>query len=344
VLARGTGDPQNWHMSAVGDPTDWNQFPADGPLATQAISGNNSDVGTVPDIINCLISYDRDRLIFGCDHSIHMMWSDPMVDGRLVLLSDVTGIAFGQGWCKDSDGILYFYGSRGGVYAMMPGGAADLVTNQPDKISSQTVDRRLGQVDLSTHTIAMAWDDAAQLLHVYQVPFGAGGTLVEHWVWEKKSGAWWPVTFADATIQPTCVAVLDGDDPDDRVVAIGCEDGFVRRPSFTATSDDGWPIDSYVTIGPFMDESGQVRLRNPKITLARDQGGCWVELLAGDTPDVLGEPVAQARLGPGQNPKMMIGARGAYCWLRLRNSAAGQRWSLESGEVDFRSAGRKVAP
>ena len=344
VLARGAGDPFNWHMSAVGDPNDWNQFPPDSPLETQAISGNNSVVGGNHDIINALIPYDRERLMIGGDHSIHMMWGDPMAGGVISLLSDVTGISFGTGWCKDSSGALYFYGSRGGVYAMAPGGYSDRISNHPQRISTESIDRRLSEVNLDTHYLGMVWDDVEQRLHLYQMPYGTNSQPMNNWCWEQKTGAWWVDKFSNVGLSPTALAVMDGDAPGDRTIAIGCQDGYIRYPSRTAATDDGYVIDSYVTIGPIFSGAGKMSLRDPKITLARNQGGCWVELLASDTPDVPGETQGAAMLSPGQNPKYRIGVRGAYCWLKLRSAAAGQRWAYESGVVTQIDVGRRTAP
>jgi len=344
ILARGTDDPFNWHMSAVGDPNDWDQFPPDSPLETQAISGNNSVVGGNHDIINALIPYDRERLMIGGDHSIHMMWGDPMAGGVISLLSDVTGVSFGTGWCKDSSGTLYFYGSRGGVYAMAPGGYADRISNHPQRISTETIDRRLSEVNLETHYLGMVWDDIEQRLHLYQMPYGTNTQPMNNWCWEKKTGSWWIDRFTDVGLSPTALAVMDGDAPNDRTIALGCQDGYVRYPSRTAATDDGYVINSYVTIGPLFSGTSKMSIRDPKITLARDQGGCWIELLSSDTPDVPGETKAAAMLWPGQNPKMRIGTRGAYCWLRLRSAAAGQRWAYESGVVNAIDVGRRTAP
>ena len=343
VLARGPDDPFNWHMSAVGDPDDWDQFPPDGPLETQAISGNNSEIGGNPDIINALIPYDRERLIFGGDHSIHIMWGDPMAGGVITLLSDVTGIAFGSGWCKDSQGILYFFGSRGGVYAMSPGGATERGSTHPQKISSETIDRRLQEVNFETHYVGMAFDDVEQRLYIFQMPYGTNTTAMDHWCWEKKTGAWWQDSFSSLNLEPTSVFLMDGDDPDDRVIAVGCQDGYVRFPDRDATSDDGYPIDSYVVIGPIYTANKLVRMRNPKVTLSRDQGGCWLELSASNTPDEVPEATHKVFLYPGQNPRAMVGVRGAYGWLRLRCAAVGQRWAYERGTLEVVEAGRSIA-
>ena len=344
VLARGPDDPFNWHMSAAGDPDDWDLFPPDGPLETQAISGNNSEVGGNHDIINAIIPYDRERLIFGGDHTIHMMWGDPMAGGVITMLSDATGIAYGSGHAKDSQGILYFFGSRGGVYAISPGGAADRISNHPQKISSQTIDRRLEKVNFDTHYVTMAWDDVNQKLHVYQMPFALNTEQMEHWVWEKRTQSWWIDTFASLDLEPTAVFLMDGDEPDDRIIAVGCQDGYVRYPDRDATSDDGYPIDSYVVIGPLFTGTDKVRIRNPKINLSNDQGGCWLEMSSSDTADSIGDPVHRVRLLPGQNRRAMIGVRGAYCWLKLRSAANGFRWAYESGSVEAIPAGRRIAP
>lgn len=344
VLARGPNDPFNWHMSASGDPDDWDLFPPDGPLETQAISGNNSEIGGNHDIINALIPYDRERLIFGGDHSIHLMWGDPMAGGVITMLSDATGIAYGSGYAKDSQGILYFFGSRGGVYAMSPGGAADRISNHPQKISSQSIDRRLEKVNFDTHYVGMAWDDINQHLHVYQMPFGEHTEKMEHWCWEKRTNSWWIDTFADLDLEPTSVFLMDGDEPEDRIIAVGCQDGYVRYPNRTATSDDGYAIDSYVTIGPFYSGTDQIRLRNPKFALSKDQGGCWLELSVSDSADSVGEVAHRVRLNPGQNNRSMVGVRGAYCWLTLRSAANGHRWAYESGAVNIQPSGRRIAP
>jgi hypothetical protein len=67
-------------------------------------------------------------------------------------------------------------------------------------------------------------------------------------------------------------------------------------------------------------------------------------MMASDTPDEVPDAQHEVALAPGQNPRKMIGVRGAYCWLRLRSGAVGHRWAYESGTVETIESGRKVAP
>ena len=335
VLARGNDDPQNWQMSEAGNPYGWDFFPPDSPIATQAVVGNQAEIGMVPDVITALIPYDRERLIFGCDHTIYMMWGDPMENGSIVLVSDITGMSLGPSWAKDSDGIVYFFGSRGGVYAFLPSGAVQ-------KISSETIDRRLQDVDMDAYVPTLVWDEDLRELRVFMCAKVIGAVTAAHWAWCKRTNSWHQDKFSVSGVQPTSVAVFDSDDPEDRVVVLGCEDGYVRKIDRDAASDDGHTIDSWVTVGPFSDRSMGVRLRDPRIVLARTQQGCRVELGATDTPDADFMATASADLVPGDNPRKLMGVRGSHGWLRLRNAAPGTRWAYESGTVGVYPAGRRV--
>jgi hypothetical protein len=334
VLARGDEDPQNWQMSEAGNPNGWNFFPPDSPLATQAVIGNEAQIGRVPDVITTVIPYDRERLIIGCDHTVYMMWGDPMENGTLVLASDVTGMAFGSSWAKDAEGLVYFFGQRGGVYAMSPGG-------EIRKLTTDTIDRRMQDVDLAAFNPTLVWDEDLRELRVFMCARTTGSITAAHWAWSKQTNSWHQDKFSAAGIQPTCATVFDSDSPDDRVTVIGCEDGWVRRVNRNAASDDGRTIDSWVTIGPFATPEGALRLRDPRVTLADDQGGCWLELGSGATPDAAFAPQDSVELYPGDNPTRRIGVRGNYCWVRLRNAAPGMRWAYERGTIDAYPAGRR---
>jgi hypothetical protein len=333
VLARGADDPHNWHMSEQGSPTKWDTFP---PVqtATQAISGNNARAGLCPDLINSLIPYNDDLLLFGCDSSLWMMRGDPMAGGVFDLVSDVTGVAFGRSWAKDPEGTLYFFGSRGGVYIMKPGSV-------PVSMTQSTIERRLNNVNLSQFYVEMFWNTYDDGLHVFLMPFTDTASRTKHYFWERKSGAWYEDTFA-LTKQPSAAVVIDGDAADDRCLLIGTYDSSIVRWDKLATSDDGQLIDGKVLIGPIAPDDSEfdARITNLAAVMA-NQGAVNYKLYASTTPDDKGQPVASGQFVPGRNPIHLVRARGAFVWMELQQANAFTRWSLESMRLDAFPAGRK---
>ena len=333
VLARGADDPHNWHMSEQGNPNGWDTFP---PVqtATQAISGNNARAGLCPDLINSLIPYNDDLLLFGCDSSLWMMRGDPMAGGVFDLVSDVTGVAFGRSWAKDPEGTLYFFGSRGGVYMMKPGGI-------PVSMTQPTIERRLTEVNLSQFYVEMFWNTYDDGLHLLLMPFTDTATQTKHYFWERKAGAWYEDKF-HVTKQPSAAVIVDGDAADDRCLLIGTYDASVVKWDKNATSDDGQIVESKVVIGPVAPDDSEFdsRITNLAAVMAK-QGAVNYKLYASTTPDERGEPVASGQFVPGRNPIHLVRARGAFVWVELQQANAYTRWSLESMRLDAFPAGRK---
>lgn len=339
------GDPDNgslWHMSAQGEPDNWDQFPPE-PLATQAISGNNQNqtAGMVPDIINTMIPFDDDILIFGGDHSIWKMTGDPMAGGELDLVSDITGIAFGRPWAKDPDGVIYFVGSRGGLYRMTAG-------SRPERISQRTIERLLNDsIDFSTHFIRMFynWDDEG--LHILQFPFDTV-SQVKHFFWDSKHDAPYEDSYSLTStgaldIQPTAGIVIDGDAPDDRAFVLGCSDSYLRKWDRSARDDDGTRIVSKAIRGPLAgsDETQEYKFDKVEVVLAPDQQGVTLSMFASDEAVNIGVPVHTDQIGPGRNGYSSRRMRGSACWISYENGAVGQRWSEESASIRVIPAGRK---
>ena len=345
VIAGDPNEPHNWYMSSSIDAYDWDFFP---PVitATQAVAGNTPvRAGLMPDIVTCLIPSKDDTLIIGGDRSIHIMSGDPAAGGQIDLVSQTRGIAFGSPWAKDPEENVYFFGSKGGVFGMKPVPGA-----VPQRLSVNFIERRLQDIDLSAYRIEMAWDWRNEGLKIVQVPYGAGGTLVKHWFWQQKTASWHEDQHGNAEFtgcQPTCIDVLDGDEPGDRVVVIGCEDGYVRKVDEDAADDDvdgsndPVPIYSRARIGPIMSNDGdQVRISALWPRLASDQQGCKFEVFTSDTADFPGEPADTGLLKPGNNGRVPIRGRGTAVWVELSNAAGGERWSYEGGFLELVAAGR----
>jgi len=327
VGARPADNANNWFMSKLGDPFNCDLAPFT-ITEVQAVLGSDSRAGIAPDAITSLIPYNDDLLIFGCDHSIHRMTGDPMAGGEFHLISDITGIAFGRAWAKDPEGVIYFFGSKGGVYRMLPGGL-------PQRMTLNRIERRLADIDLTTNRIEMAWSYDEDGLRVMVVPYGAGGTHVEHYFWERKTDAWHVDDYGKVgttSVQPTCLFVSDGDLPADRKLLFGCEDGRVRYHDRDALADDTEPINSFALMGPFVpdNEGMQVRFSGFEfVTAASQEPPLWY-LYASDTAQMPREPKAHGRLKVGRS-KVLVPMKGSACWVGLGLTDTDGRWAYESG-------------
>lgn len=343
--ARGADNPHAWFLARMADPFDVDTNPPvlDG---RQAIFGTDSRIGLCPDIVNCVVPIKDDLLLFLCDHSIHRLTGDPAAEeAQFHPITTITGGSFGQrAATMDPDGNLYFAGSRGQVFRMAP----PYIDPVP---MTNGISRRLSEVNLANYYFELVWNTDDDGLHVFVCPYGAGGTLVDHYFWERKAGrwmadgtvlGWWNDRFFISNLQPTCAYVLDGDEATDRILITGSEDGFIRKWSPTSYEDDGYQIDTPVLFPPITsgDSRTQAKLTSIQITLADEQFGCNYELLAGQSADRLGFPLANGLLSPGRNLVRGARARGNALWVRLRNSQRATRWAFESGSVNVQPAGR----
>lgn len=344
VVSRMADDGHLWHMSAQGDVYDWDTDP---PVvtATQAIDGTSSArIGRCPDIINAFVAMNDDIALILCDHSTWQLTGDPQAGGEFDLVSNVVGGSFGRGQVLDPEGVLYWFGSRGGVYRKTPFG-------QVERISSRAIERRLQAVDLSLVTIEMVWDYEDEGLRIFQTHLDQNGDALRHWFYDAKNGGWWEDVYGvtGSRVQPTSVLVSDGDDPDDRVLLFFCEDGFVRKVSRSARKDDttaagsNVPIAAHVLCGPVWaaDEEQQGRIVSVSAELSTTQGSAIVELFASDRSDDTGTPKAEFEARAGRNPKRHVRAKGSYAWVKLRSADFNNRWALEHLEIEAYPAGRK---
>lgn len=167
AVAHTQDDTSTVFMSAEGDAEDWDYFPVN-PSATDAW---NSTLGigwsNPTDMITALIGLD-DLLIIGGDHTIWKAVGNPRAGGRLHLVSDQTGISFGRAWCKDTNGLVYFYGSRGGVWRLHRG-TDDLV--QAQRVSEYRIERRLQDVNLAANRVELVWNHKDEGLWVVPIPY-----------------------------------------------------------------------------------------------------------------------------------------------------------------------------
>jgi hypothetical protein len=340
VLARSADNAHFWSMSQHGNPFGWDLFPLT-DTETDAVAGSSSQAGQAPDIITSLIAYSNDILIIGGDHSIYKMSGDPKAGGRFDQISSTIGMAFGRAWAQDPDGMLYFADNRGEIYRLSPSGA-------PRGLSRNRISNRIRQVDFEHYRLELVWNTDDDGLHVFQIPYGNGGVYQTHWFWERGTDAWHEDTFGsvfNTGVQPTAAMLYDADDPDDRKLLVGGEDGFVRQWSSQATSDDGMPIDSFVTIGPLMPKGSNSEWMFTDIdtVMATEQSGPNWYLYGSKTADDKGSPLSHGKLVPGRNPTILARVRGAVSFIRLGLADGNARWSYEDIQMQAVPMGRKGA-
>lgn len=336
VLSGLAGDRHNWFMSAVNDATDWDYSP-DNVCETTAVAGNNAPAGKVGDVVNALVPYNDDLLLFGCDHSIWKMSGDPMAGGRIDRVSEVTGIAYGRAWCKDPSGRIYFFGSRGGVYRLIPG-------EVPDRITADRIEAQLAGVNLATTIVRLVWDDAEQGVHVFLSPLTAGETT--HWFYDVRNNSWWPDQFGNNDHNPVAVHVFDGDDPDDRQILLGGEDGYIRQLDSSSASDDGTAIDSYIFLGPIRLGSTMTSATMEEVQCVTAAGSNNVTLTIhpGKTEETALAATARTEdtrtVAAGRDKSFRPRRNGDSFFIKLRNNTLGERWAFERMAVLMLETGR----
>lgn len=309
-------DPNNWFGSAVEDATDWDYDP-DAVNVQQAVAGSVGATGKCPDIITALIPYNDDVLILGCDHSIYKILGNPAEGGVIVLVSNICGIAAGQAWCASPEGIIYFMGSRGGIYRMDP-----VAGGVPNRLTAMTIDERLADVHLSDNVVTMEWDDRAIAVRIYITP--TDGTATTHYVWDVRNEAWWPLDYTNDDHNPFATHLMDGYDSADRVIYEGGQDGYLRLVDIDAGNDDGSGIESEVWLGPLTN----VMIQELDCTLGTNSGPVtWSIHSASDLETALTAPArSSGRFGAGRNFSAWARTHVANGYMRLAGSNA---WALE---------------
>lgn len=311
VLSGLATDPNNIFMSAVGDPFDWDYAP-DVQTVQQAVAGNvTSGYGKNADIVTALIPYTDDVLIIGGANSIRRLLGNPAEGGVNVSVTDITGIAYGKAWCQSPEGIIYFFGSRGGVYKMDPANGV------PQRLTAMTIDERLADLDLDANVVNLLWDDRAIAVRIYITP--KDGSPTTHYVWDVRNEAWWPFSYTKDVHNPLAVHLLSGGNADERRIMEYGQDGYVRIVDVDATSDDGTAINSFVYIGPLQ------------------------EMTIVDLEATLSEETSDVTWGictaPTEQRSLTVSPRAAGVFRKGRNPTHWTRTYIERGYVKLSSLG-----
>lgn len=338
VLAGILGAPQDWFMSRIGDPNDFDYAPLDppdgpGPAPDDAVSSQTGPQGIVGDVVTAFIPFTDDYAYFGCAHSIYMLQGDPQDNGQISLVTDQIGIAFGRAWCKSPDGTIYFFSSRTGIFSIQPGG-------QPQRISSG-IEQLVNPINTGANRVSMAYDDRFQGIHVWITPIAGGDT--QHLYYELRTNGWFQDEYDNALHNPLCCCQFDGNNPEDRVVLIGSFDGVVRYLDPNSPDDDYRLIFSTIVFSPVISPGlDDMIITEIQATLGADSGDVTWEVLAGTTAE---EALAQG----AQETGIWNGGRNYTSWANVRSHVlypvitATVQWRMEEIRMIVQVGGPKSA-
>ena len=352
VLARTIEEPHNWHMSAVGDAENWDYFPVL-PVSTQAVSGNTARAGLAPDVVNALIPYNDDLMLIGGDRTISRMTGDPMAGGQIDLISQSIGIAFGDTWCMDPEGVVYFASTEGDIYAMPPMG-------QPQRISNSMVRRQyMDQWHGGLFRLKLVWNHADEGLHVFFMPGTVGyvegspaydsALAMRGLFWERRHNAWWVDEFHE-DVAPHAATNSNGDDPNDRALLVGTRDGKVLRwgSGENAADDNGQAIDSRVFIDlitPRMGIESEMKVTAVESRTYARTSNALLYVHAADDPHQVDEMAARSEaieLGAREgSERIPVRAKGKCIGLSIRAAAVDSDWTYDELFVTLTPAGRQ---
>lgn len=334
VISGVVADPNNWFMSRVGDPFDFDYSPATIDQK-EAVAGNLSQAGLLGDVVTALIPFGDDKMIFGCDSSIWQLTGDPVVGGTYDNISEQTGIAFGKAWAKDPANTLYFMGVDG-IYRILPGGL-------PESMTNGRLDEVFREVDLSLNLVRLEWDFILKRLWVVIAPLD-NTSQTDVYVWDQRTDSWW-FDQHDATSRgPADLYGYDAEAAQDKALLFGSRDGFIRQIDQDAPNDDGHPINNRVRFTPILsdDPSQHIRLSGLSGLLGEDSSPVHMKVLAGQTAEQLAKnATAKVRriLRAGRNAQSVAKVSGANLAIELSQTDGVPgpfSWALEriSGKVE----------
>lgn len=314
-------DPFNWFMSAVGDATNWNYNPTPA-LETQACAGSNistsSPSGESADIVNALFPYSDEVLILFGDHSIRQMTGDPAAGGRIDLVTDVIGSAWGRPFCRDGQGNLYFFSNRGTIYRFAPG-------SLPEPISTN-IQEALVTINVGSFAVRMAWDERWYGFNVWLTPWAAP-QVTTHYFYDVRKQAWWPVQYGSTNYDPVACIASDGDSVQERVILIGGRDGYIRFLDITNNTDDGTAIPSSIFLGPISTDP-PATIIDLQGTLDSGSGSLNYSFYPGPNAQAAfnGTAVQSGTLSAGRNHSQAVRVFGHAAYITLSSTNV---WQLE---------------
>jgi hypothetical protein len=331
-----------WFCSRQGDPADW-ALAGDMSDTGRASAGQIGRAGEIGEPITAMVPVGDRGLLFATANTLWILRGDP-IDGSMTQLSSEIGIIAPGAWAESSDGTIAFL-SNDGVYLVNNNG------DRPTRWSEEKIPGELRNVSTSSR-ISMAYDVLGRGYHLFITPSSGLGS---HWWLDLENKALWPVRFQTAH-QPVSASRIRGSSGLSEVI-LGCKDGYLRKFSDAATTDDGTAITSHVLIGPFrlsVGDAADAMLKEIYGTLADNAGSVTWRIVMGDSAEAVADAgvagitaslagtsivgvAASGTWAENRNKVVHVRARGPWAVIWLSSAAS---WAYEAITVVINQLGR----
>lgn len=336
VLAGDPLDPNEYYMTAMGDPLDMDFTQIN---SGAAVKGANSQAGRVGDPITALMTYNDDHLFFGCRSSLWIMRGDPTGGGRVDLVSSMVGVLGPQSWCNGPSGECFWLG-RDGFYQTNP----TCLTCEPISVSREVLPRELIDINPDLTTVSLGYDVPRRVVIVGITPKDlAAGT--RHWTFDWETKGFFPTTFATTDYYPTCMKYIPPAEAEDACLHMGCVDGATRRFSDSAGNDDQQTLSSYVLIGPMAlgdNDFNNGLIEQLQVNMAEGSGNVPWEVWTASTPEAAITRATNYATGTftGGGQKTVYPMRSGGAWVLKLIGTTGYRWATDSMAAILRVLGK----
>lgn len=339
VLAAPDASPQDFFMSRVGDPHDWNYAASD---EAGAVSGNASVAGRIGDRITALIPFKDDALLLGGDQSLMLIQGDLRSNGQIVQVSDQVGVLGPDAWTQDPAGNIYFVGT-GGLFRIQADGTS------PQNLSAARINAHFKELSRAGYHIELEWDRDRHGLWIFSTVDGEEPSV--HLWYDARTEGFFPMQFPIGH-GPTASLTFDGDAPDDRLLLLGGRDNIVRHLNEDANDDDGDPIVWNYFVGPIRPAGsmGEAKMLELEATLGDDPDlspdlfrADWAIRVAEDPHSALENPADEITgvwTSPGRQDNQRARISGRTFMFRVSGQNVGTAFSAESISARFAPAGR----
>jgi len=339
------GTDHVWYASRQDDAGDWN-FGADSEDVGRAVAGQVGGAGRIGEKITAMIPFNDSIMVMATANGLWHLRGDPTT-GTLTQYSRDIGIISPTAWAQSPSGVVAFL-SNDGIYLMGVGS-----NEYPSRFSQERVPDELRNVDSNSNVVALAYDVLARGFHLSITPSTGTGT---HWFLDLDNKALWPVRFNEDH-QPVAMAKVQGTSGNMAEIVMACRDGYLRKYSADATTDDGESIESHVLIGPFRlapDDLTDAMLTELHGIMADNAGAVQWRLVMGSSAEAAADTAVEgiAAVLAGPDP---AGVAAEGTWTGLRNRVArprsrgpwavvwlssATRWAYEAVAVGILQLGR----